>query len=483
MRKLRAALLFSMVVAVAGLVGGCDLFSGNSESGIVTLSGSVVNSATSDPIAEAFVQILPQDILTETNSLGQYNVEVAIDSTMTLTLVATKSGFSNGSTSLLAVADRTIDVTPILMAPETNSENQDQESGMASNILLESQSSTSIGVRESGSQEVAEIVFTVADSLGRPINLNNQIEVSFEFGVDPGEGAFIFPPTALTNASGQVKTNISSGTKAGVVQIIARATVGGRTIRSLPVALAIHGGLPDSEHFGVATEQFNVPRAWVSWGIPNGITAFAADQYSNPVRPNTVVYFTTTGGIVEGSGTTDPLGRASVTLISGPPAPVHPVHGNGYLTVTATTADRFDAEISSTVLVLFSGVAGIEVPTGQGALTLGRSYQFFVYDENQNPLGSGTRITVLAEGENVDAFGNTDVDLTDHLFAGPGVTDFTFGIQSGGQVDADGNPLPSKIEAVTIKVTSPNGNAERVILANGAILMRDDSGFLVPVSN
>ena len=121
------------------------------------------------------------------------------------------------------------------------------------------------------------------------------------------------------------------------------------------------------------------------------------------------------------------------------------------------------------------------MPPSQGALVVSRAYQFFVYDENQNPLSQGSTITVRASGENVAAFGNTDVTLSDVLFGGTGITEFSFGIQNGGAVDDMGNLLPEKIEAVTIKVAGPNGNAERVILANGAVLKRDEFGKLVPV--
>ena len=65
------------------------------------------------------------------------------------------------------------------------------------------------------------------------------------FGVNPGGEAFIYPQSATTDENGIVTTNVSSGTIAGVVQIIADATVDGRVIRSKPVAIAIHGGLPD----------------------------------------------------------------------------------------------------------------------------------------------------------------------------------------------------------------------------------------------
>jgi hypothetical protein len=477
---MRTTALFATVCTLFfALAAGCDVFSGGDESGVVTLNGLVVDAVTSEPIPNAFLQINPIDILIESDADGRYNVEVDIDSTMNLSITASKSGYSNTTTTILAVADRTIDVATIRMSPTTSGTDQGgRESGRASNILLFSQSTDVIGVRESGSEEVAEVVFQATDSLGRPINLDNATTINFSFGVDPGGGAFIFPTSALTNNDGIVRTNVSSGTIAGVIQLVATTTVDGRTIRSLPVNLTVHGGLPDDDHFSIGMKLNEA--CWRIINFQTRVVGVVGDQYGNPVRPGTSVYFTTTGGIIQGSAQTDGLGVVGVTKISGDPLPVHATFGPGYGLVTATTADRNQQQIADDALFLCSGTATIFVPPSQGALVISRAYQFFVYDENQNPLAEGTSITVRASGENVAAFGNTDVVLTDLLFGGPGITEFSFGIQNGGQVDDNGNLLPEKIEAVTIKVTGPNGNAERVVLANGAVLKRDEFGRLVP---
>ena len=467
-----------------GMIAGCDVFS-NDESGPVTLTGQVVDNVTQDPILEAFVQINPMDVLVETDDRGRYTAEVEIDSTMEINLVVSKSGYQNGNSSVLAVANRTIEVATIGLTPSQgqNTGGGNSESGSAANILLKEQTTSIIGVRESGSLEVAELVFQVTDSIGRPVSLDNETTVNFSFGAFPGGDASIAPATAQTNASGEVKTAVSSGTVAGVIQVVATASVNGVTIRSKPVALSIHGGLPDLTHFtlGPPIDGRNIAHGWDFFNIATDMTALVGDKYSNPVRPGTSVYFKTTGGVIQGSAVTNDLGSATVTLLTGNPRPVHPQYGNGYAIVTATTVNEDNTNISTESLVLFSGTAIIFVPESQGALQIGKTIRYFVFDQNQNPLGSGTSITVRASGENVAAFGNTDVELTDHIFGGPGITEFSFGIQSAGQTDADGNPLPSIIEAATIKVSSPNGRDERVVLANGGILKRDESGKLIPV--
>ncbi len=492
MRYYISSVITALLITVT--VGGCDLFSGSSESGPVTLTGLVVNSVTSDPIEQAFIRVTPNDDdeTYETDAQGRFSIVIDVDSTIDVNITVSKSGFVNQTTTELAVADRTIEVATIRLEPlegGTDPTNPGgRVSGKASNLLLLSQTASSIGVRESGSQEVAEPIFQAADSLGRPVTLDNQVNINFSLGVNPGGDAFIFPETAQTNENGEARTNISSGVVAGVVQVIATATVGGRTIRSLPVPLTIHGGLPNADHFGLATARLNVPRAWDFWGTENTITAFVGDQFGNPVRTGTSVYFTTSAGIIGGSSQTADLGTATITQISGPPQPVHPEFGNGYTIVTGSTADRNQNEITDDVLVLFSGSSNIVVPGGQGPIVIGNAYEFHVYDQNQNPLGAGTNIVVTANGTNVEAFGNTNTTLTDMLFgdhnngAGSstfGRTRFTFGYQQGELTDTNGNLVPAVFEAITIRVTGPNGNAERVVLQSGGVLKRDETGKMV----
>ena len=493
MRNFNSVILIVFVVAL--VLAGCDAFSSSDDGGIVTFSGTVVNSLTGVGVEDVFVTAsTDNDSLATTDADGRYTLSVEIDSTQELSLGFSKSGFIATNTTLLAVPERVIDVATVRLAPEDENtvdpSDPTTSSGKASNILLFSQSASSIGVRESGSQEVAEIVFQLADSLGRPISLDNQVTVNFSFGVNPGGGEFIEPVSAETDASGRVRTNISSGLIAGPLQVVAVATVDGRTIRSKPVAMAIHGGLPDDEHFGVVTEILNVARAYSFWGIETNVTAFVGDQYFNPVRTGTAVSFTSSAGIIGGSATTGPDGRASVRIISGPPIPNHPEFGPGYVTITASTADRNEQEITAETLVLFSGTSNIVVPPGQGQLIIGASYEFFVYDENQNPLASGTTITVLAEGTNIESFSNAGSPLTDNLFGDHnfestgttyGRTRFVFGVNQGDQVDDMGNPVEPNVEAVTIRVNSPNGNIERVVVSNGTVFERSPTGDLVPV--
>jgi hypothetical protein len=249
--------------------------------------------------------------------------------------------------------------------------------------------------------------------------------------------------------------------------------------------------LAHPNHFGVAPQKLNIARAWDIWGVETTITAFVGDQYSNPVRTGTSVYFTSSAGIIGGSSTTSPDGRASIQLISGPPQPAHPDLGDGYVIITGSTADRLENEISDDAIVLFSGTTRIVVPP-PGPIVKGAAYDFFVYDQNQNPLAQGTTITITASGTNVEALGNTDVLLSDNLYGDHnnglgittyGITRFSFGYQQGDATNEQGIPVPDDFEAVTIRVLSPNGNTERVVLQNGSVRKRDEAGKLIPVTD
>ena len=95
-------------------------------------------------------------------------------------------------------------------------------------------------------------------------------------------------------------------------------------------SIPIFGGFPDSAHFSMSASRVNIPGA-VQAGIQTPITALIGDKYGNPAQPGTIVYFTSTGGLVSpASASSADDGSASVNLVSGNPIPV-----GGIVTVTA----------------------------------------------------------------------------------------------------------------------------------------------------
>ncbi len=456
-------ILLATLMALLLIYAGCDAFAeGDSggTGGLVTLRGQVLNSQTNNPVPGAFIRVagIFPEIVHETDGQGRYSFEVAIDSTGDLSLVAFKEGFSSETITVLAVADRAITVPNFRITPVAGGR---EGSGQASNITLVGQSAPSIGVVESGSEEIAEIVFQVVDSLGRPVDLDHAVDVRFTFGSRPGGGEFLFPEVAGTDDGGEVAVNLSSGTRAGTVQVVAEATVGNKLIRSLPVAIAIHGGLPDDVHFSIAPERLNFP-GYNIFGLIDPIAAFVGDKYGNPVRPGTAVYFTTTGGIIEGSTLTDTQGRGSVGLLSAAPQPAHPTLGPGYAIITATTADENLATISTQAIVLFSGRPVITI--SPQILALGQNYVYTVSDQNGNALAGGTNISVVADGDQVKAVGDTQIQLDDTLAKGPGITQFAF--RTVVDADSEAETQPS-LESITISVSGPNGRLSLTLLPGG----------------
>lgn len=458
----RTSIHLSLILTFALFVAACDSIGGNSEAGIVTLTGLVVDGDNAE-VRNAFIRVTPGNLLVETDENGLYTVDVEIDSTMSLLVTASKDGYRNATINVLGIADRTVEVPTlrILALGEVV-----EVSGEASNIIFSSQSSSQIGVTESGSEEIAAIVFQATDSTGLPLSITQAVDITFRMGQAPGGGEFLFPETVKTDNNGKARVNLSAGTRSGVVQIVAEAVVGGRTIRSLPVAMTIHGGLPDQEHFTLGPAAFNFP-GLTRFGLTNQIAVIVGDKYGNPVRPGTAVYFTTDYGIIQGSTNTNNDGQGSVTLFSGEPDPP-----GGLALITATTADENEDAVTSKTPVVFSGVPVIEIfQSGSSNAPFFRNFDYRVSDPLGNPLAPGTTISVSAGGTKVKAVGSTTVELGDTIInypssrdplpsdivTGVGFTDFSFSVVEDTDSDSD---EPPSVQNVTIKVRGPNGSLE-----------------------
>jgi len=433
------------------LVLSCESPSENKDQ-LVTLTGKVIDAQTNSPLSNAVVRVLKiSPELTElTDSQGSFSFSFKSDNSKNVLIIASKESYVSDTTEAIAVPDRVVEL-PLLQLKPTDE--TPVVTGQASSIVLLQQSADHIGVRESGSPESAQLVFQVQDSSGQPIDLNHSIEVRFLIGAGPGGGEFVFPTSAMTGNNGEVSVYITSGVKAGAVQIIAEATVGVGAIRSKPVSIAIHGGLPDSTHFSLAVEKLNFP-GYNIYGLTDVITAFVGDKYSNPVRPNTSVYFNTDGGIIEGSALTNLQGQASVDLISSAPQPTHPVYGPGFATITGSTVDENQNTITVNAIVLFSGYPTISISPSSFAIPNGggQTFVYTVRDQNGNPLAEGTSISVSVEGENIKTLGTLDVDLPDTQSSS--WTTFSFLI-----FDSQDTTTVVKPVSIEISTSGPNGGA------------------------
>lgn len=461
-----------ILLLVSLIFSGCDALSSDDEdqSGLVTLTGQILNVRTNNPVKNGFVRVLPYDILFEADSTGSFSIDVRIDSTMDLNVIGNADGFQSSAFPVLAIAGRTIQVPTFNLLPIAA---EAAESGRASNIILVEQSTTSIGVRESGSEEQARLTFQLADSLGRAVILDQGVDVNFRFGAQPGGGEFLHPSTAESDNNGIVEMVISSGTRSGIVQIVAEANVEGQMIRSQPVAVSIHGGMPDQDHFSLGPSVRNFP-GLLAFGLTNAMSVIVGDKYSNPVREGTSVYFSTSHGVVGGSTLTDENGQGGVNLLS-----ANPIPGDGIVHVTARTADDQQNEVVAVTPVVFSGAPVLSVSPGTARVN--QIYSVILTDINGNPLAPGTSLSVRITGTAIQVGGTTSANIEDtafigginyeHVVRGPGVTEFSFVVSE--DIDPQNPEIPI-VDSIEIATNGPNGQIILVLGASGAPMTTTD---------
>ncbi|MEQ8525613.1 carboxypeptidase regulatory-like domain-containing protein [Gracilimonas sp.] len=440
----------------------------------VVIQGAVTNSDNGNSIANATVQITsPQEFsdFTRTDSAGQYSFSnINVSELTDLTLAASATDYVSESRNVQVASGDNITSFNFQLTPEGNNNGgggNDDDGGVsgpsagAAAIILDGISEETINIAETGGIVNTSFSFQVQDSSGRNLDLNNSEEVTFSIISGPNGGEGITPITATTNANGTVTSNLYSGNLAGVVQIqaeIVREDIG-LTIRSRPVAITIHGGFPDLDHFSIAADNYNF-EGWSINGNRNPLTVILGDQFGNPVKPGTAVYFTTTGGIIQGSGAgnTNSDGEVTVNLISGDPRPNDNVTGSGgrdgYATVTARTINGNNQEIEKNVIIVFSTSAA-SISANPTTFDLqpngGASFTYTVTDLNGNPMAAGTEISIDG-GDDIEVTGDTDFTLGNYLYPGPGATEFQFSIRDTDEESADPADLTIKIS-----VTTPSG--------------------------
>ena len=424
----------------------------NDTTASVTVQGKVVAAETGEDLADAIIKISDGAIVkgTTTDSEGKFSAVFEMDSDRDLTIVAFKAGYFQDTTQVFAIVYSTVEV-PLFELLRDESSNVGGFSGKAASIYLYSQSAASIGVKESGALESAQIVFEVMDSSGVVIDEGNSIEVSFRFGSTPNGGEYLYPSSVQTNALGKAAVSINTGTVAGVSEVIAEAVVDGKPIISKPILIAIHGGFPTEKIFYVASDKLNYPALGII-GEAIDFTAYAGDKYNNPVRPGTAVYFTANFGIIGGSNLTDDKGTTTVTLLT-EPWPIDEVKGPGFFTVTAQTVDESSSSISTSTTRLLSGGPIISVDPFTFNIENGgsESFTYTLADVNGNPMSEGQNVSISIDSKYYDVAGATEVKFPDTQ--SPSWTTFSF-------VAFDTEPDSISVETIAIEISTsgPNGN-------------------------
>ncbi|GAA5520572.1 carboxypeptidase regulatory-like domain-containing protein [Aliifodinibius salicampi] len=456
MRKIQLVLL---TLVSLFFIQSCDYF----KSKPAVVGGEVIEASSENAVEGATVEIIqPENFQqsTITNSSGRFSFDVEPDDgSVALTLEVTKEGYQSATRNVEVSSNDEINDLVIELTAEGDDGNGDGDNGGgdqngetvgAAAIVLTDQPEGAININETGDQVSTSMTFQVQDSLGRALSSNNAVEVSFSIINGPGGGEDLVPATATTNSSGNVTTTLFSGNTAGEIKVQALVNRDdGIEIKSSPIVVAIHGGFPDQDHFSIAAENFN----FEGWDINNNrnvISTVVGDKFSNPVKPGTVVYFETTGGVIQGSGQTDEDGIVEVDLISGNPRPT-----NGMATITASTKGENGEDITQEIPIVFSSRTAY-ISASPTSFDLdpdgGASFNYTVQDVNGNPMAKGTQISIEA-GAGIELTGDTNFTLGDHITPGAGATNFSFSIR-----DTDDESDEAASLTLKISVTTPSGN-------------------------
>ncbi len=420
--------------------------------GVATvIRGTVLRNDNLSPIRNASVYDVDGRARDTSKSDGSYRLTYQLTSVFATRIVASAAGFKNdtAAVTLRPGADTTI---VLKVKADSASPGIGLSSGKPANIVLIGASTENVSIRGTGPNETSVLTFEVRDSLGVPVGGINTVKVRFTILGGPGGGEYVFPVEAQTDPlTGRVSTRVTSGEKAGVIQVYASTVVGTLTIKSSPVRLTISGGLPVLERFSISRQRANVAGG-VFDNLRTGITVVVGDKYGNPVQPGTAVYFTTTGGIIQSSALTDNDGIASVNLITGNPRPP-----NSIAVVTATTVGDSGVLISRSIPVTFSGSTRVIVPTSTVIVPDSgfTTFSYRVQDPNGLPIVGGSQITLTVDGPGAtDLVLSGDVNRTMPDTDDPNATLFTATVRDTKL--KGGGPVTFKIE-----VKSQNGDVTR----------------------
>lgn len=477
---LRSGRVRALTIIFAGWIGlltlsGCSLFEDDPVTAVV--SGQVT---TSDGVPVSGVEVTAllgdTELRQFTGRDGRYSFRFDIEEAATaeVTVQVIVDGTAAGESVVTVTSDEPeqTDVNFTLSLQDGGGPIASEPSGPLARLVVASSSDPVLRVRESGGPETVSITFAGVDSLGRRVDADNATRIRFRLGQNPGGGLVVNPTETETNARGEATAVVASGTRSGVVQLIAEATVDGSIVRSDPVRITIHGGLPDNDHFSIGPVRRNIP-GLVRFNETTSIETITGDQYSNPVVPGTAIYFATTHGLIEGSTETDGQGLGQATIRSANPLPT----ADGIAIVTAETADRDGNRVFQQTPVIFSGPTQVSVsPTSAGF----GAYSLTVSDALGNPIVGGSTVSVSAEGEGAEVVGysSTTIDDTDittsdtngdgelqasevTVRTGEGITSFPF------VVTADPEVASPVVESITIVVNSPNGSVELLLFPSG----------------
>jgi hypothetical protein len=457
------------IISLFLLYSGCKENSTEAAKTAATLSGRVVDRTSGNIVVGAQIVDQGSSAAATSDASGNFTLSFGIlSSNYATTLLITHSGY----------ADTTLNVS--VKAGEAQT--------LASNIVLRSNSSGvivtdptvytaskiayvstvpkdgGINIAGVGGIENAVLTYEVQNKLGDPITKTPKYGAVYSLAFYPnssvGGGTWptIIPSTDSTDANGQLRVSIASGSQAGVAEIKVRVTIvrtppaADTVIASDPVKVSIYGGYPDQDHFTILASRFVFPNMDALNTIP--FTVAVGDTFSNPVKPGTAIYFHSQAGIMSTGTPTDANGFTTANLYTVNPAPNHlpyydptiidyvnggPVGRIGYEWVVAQTEGRNGVYIKDSVFVVWNQAPIIVtgLPASITMVSHGTSsiINIVVTDANNNPLCDGTQISASftfppgITGLQFKATGNIPSTIPIAGFArfhGSGITDFSF---------------------------------------------------------
>ncbi|HSR19042.1 MAG TPA: hypothetical protein VLM39_13195, partial [Ignavibacteriaceae bacterium] len=142
------------------IVGGGPDENASDEENSVTLSGQVINGLTQTPIDSATILIVGglSDIVLTADDQGRFDTTISTDVNLNLAYYTYKAGYYIDTTLVYAMVNRVVN-SIIRLYPISSTGGI--PSGDPVSIFLKSQSAPFIGVRASGSEETARLIFVV----------------------------------------------------------------------------------------------------------------------------------------------------------------------------------------------------------------------------------------------------------------------------------------------------------------------------------
>lgn len=283
----------------------------------------------------------------------------------------------------------------------------------AGSIKFVSADTTNIALKGTGGygrQEFSTLKFEVSDNTGNKL-AGKLVDFTFsDSNTALTVGGLTLNPSSATSASdGTVTTLVAAGTIPTSVRVVAKIRGTSPLLTTLSNILVISTGVPDQQHFSLATSTGNCEGRDVD-GLCSYVTATLGDHFGNPAPDGTAVNFTTEGGVIGAScvtGSFPPAGAtpAGQTTNSG----VGP--GSGTCTVLLRASNPRPANGRVTVLAYAIGEEDLFDANGNNVFDTGDAFTDkspdIFRDDNENGtwtsgescIGPNTNTTCSTAGD------------------------------------------------------------------------------------